>query len=48
MSAAEGAENTRSLDQLNKFEKLSGRPPLRVAGQLKTIRCHNTGSLLAC
>lgn len=27
------AEDVQSLEKLNKFEKLSGSPPLRVAGQ---------------
>ncbi|KAG2459848.1 KLD10 protein, partial [Polypterus senegalus] len=32
MSSSRGAENTKCLDQLNKFEKLTGRPSLRASG----------------
>uniref|UniRef100_A0A3B4BU59 Kelch domain-containing protein 10 n=1 Tax=Pygocentrus nattereri TaxID=42514 RepID=A0A3B4BU59_PYGNA len=44
MSAADDA---RSPEQLNKFEKLSGSPPLRVAGSKKRVRWLQAQRILA-
>ncbi|KAM9502711.1 kelch domain-containing protein 10-like isoform 1-T1 [Salvelinus alpinus] len=38
MSSVEDGECSRGLYQLNKFEKLSGRPPIRDSGSKKRVR----------